>query len=68
MKTKKGLYNERYVEGNITLSIRAEVSNNTLEIPDKEAMNLLQRELDYLSGSNTGSELLANANITLIKE
>jgi hypothetical protein len=68
MKTKKGLYNERYVEGNITLSIRAEVSNNTLEIPDKEAINLLQRELDYLSGSNTGSELLANANITLIKE
>lgn len=67
MKTKEGLYNSRIVEGVVTLKIAAEVFNGKLEITDEEAMFLLKKELDYLSGSNDGSELLANGIITLIK-
>jgi len=67
MKTKEGLYSSRVIEGIVTLKITAEVKNNELEITDEEAMLLLERELNYLSGSNDGSELLANGTIELIK-
>ncbi len=67
MKTKEGLYSSRFIEGIVTLKITAEVKNNELEITDEEAMLLLERELNYLSESNDGSELLANGTIELIK-
>lgn len=66
MKTKEGLYNTRYIEGKITITFSAEVPNNILEISENEALQLLNRKLDYLAGSNDGSELLANATVELI--
>lgn len=67
MKTKKGLHNTRVIEGIITLKITAEVPNGELELSNEEAMLLLQKELNYLSESNDGSELLANSTIILVE-
>ena len=67
MNTKEGLYNTRFIEGEITLKFSADVPDGSVEISELDAIHLLQRELDYLASSNDGSELLANATIKLIK-
>lgn len=66
IKTRQGANGCKFIRGVITLTIDAHVDDDLLEISEEDAMNLLLKEQDNLSGSNDGSELIANANIKLI--
>lgn len=66
IKTENG----RVIRGRIILNIDVELEDgdDREDIPDNEAKELLMQRQDELSGSNDGSELLANAKVILVDE
>ena len=61
IKTQSTKHGQK-VKAKITLelSVYLKDGDKREEISEEEAKNLVLKDLDYLSGSNDGSELLAN--------
>jgi hypothetical protein len=68
VKVKVNEYGSRVVKGKIVIEIEGYLPKNDTrdEISEEEAIELLETQLDHYSGSNDGSELLANAKPKLI--
>lgn len=68
VEVKKGRYGN-YVDATISINIKGylEDNDNRTEISLEEAIGIIMNNLDRLSGSNDGSELLANVQEDQIK-
>ena len=54
------------IRAKLDVIITAEVEDGRTQIPLEEAKAMIQSEIDYLSESNDGSEMIANADFSLI--
>lgn len=57
----------RFIEADVTLKIIVSIKDDIDEVSEREAIGMVQNQLDYYSGSNDGSELLANITDEQIK-